>query len=92
MALRVPRDPLLAGLLRRLGRPLASTSVNRAGQAPLWRIREIVAEFEREVDLVVDAGDLEGRIPSTIVDLSVRPWRLLRPGAVRLPEELFPEQ
>ncbi len=90
VALRVPRDPLLADLLRRLRRPLASTSVNRSGQVPLGRIGEIVAQFEAEVDLIVDAGDLEGRLPSTIADLSVRPWRVVRQGAVRLPDDLFP--
>ncbi len=90
IALRVPRDPLLAGLLRRLNRPLVSTSVNRSGQASLWRIGEIAAEFGAEVDLVVDAGDQEGRMPSTVVDLSTQPWRLVRPGAARLPLDIFP--
>jgi L-threonylcarbamoyladenylate synthase len=89
VALRVPRDPLLIELLERLGRPLLSTSVNRAGRPPLRRIREIVAGFGREVDLIVDAGDLEDRLPSTILDLTVRPYRLVRQGAARLPDELF---
>jgi tRNA A37 threonylcarbamoyladenosine synthetase subunit TsaC/SUA5/YrdC len=39
------------------------------------------------VDLVVDAGDLPGRLPSTIVDLSQRPFRVLRQGALSVPPE-----
>ncbi len=87
VALRVPADPQLRALLERLDRPLYSTSVNRSGQPALWRIAEILEQFEAAVDLVVDAGDLPGRLPSTIVDLSRRPFRVLRQGALSIPPE-----
>jgi L-threonylcarbamoyladenylate synthase len=87
VALRVPADPRLRSLLERLDRPLYSTSVNRSGQPALWRIADILEQFERAVDLVVDAGDLPGRLPSTIVDVSRRPFRVLRQGALELPPE-----
>ena len=87
VALRVPADPRLRALLERLDRPLYSTSVNRSGQPALWRIADIVEQFEAVVDLVVDAGDLPGRLPSTIVDVSQRPFRVLRQGALELPPE-----
>jgi len=91
VALRVPADPLLRGLLERLERPLYSTSVNAGGQPPLWRIQDILQDFEQRVDLVVDAGDLPGRLPSTIVDVTARPFRILRRGALELPPELLAE-
>jgi L-threonylcarbamoyladenylate synthase len=87
VALRVPADSRLRLLLERLGRPLYSTSVNRSGQPALWRSAEILEQFETAVDLVVDAGDLPGRLPSTIVDISRRPFRVLRQGALELPPE-----
>jgi L-threonylcarbamoyladenylate synthase len=87
VALRVPADPGLRSLLERLDRPLYSTSVNRSGQPSLWRIAEILEQFEASVDLVVDAGDLPGRLPSTIVDVSQRPFRILRQGALELPPD-----
>ena len=87
VALRVPADPRLRALLERLDRPLYSTSVNRSGQPALWRIADIVEQFEAVVDLVVDAGDLPGRLPSTIVDVSQRPFRVLRQGALSIPPE-----
>ncbi len=87
VALRVPADPQLRSLLERLDRPLYSTSVNRSGQPALWRIDDILEQFETGVDLVVDAGDLPGRLPSTIVDVSRRPFRILRQGALELPPE-----
>jgi L-threonylcarbamoyladenylate synthase len=87
VALRVPADLRLRALLERLDRPLYSTSVNRSGQPSLWRIADIVEEFEAAVDLVVDAGDLPGRLPSTIVDVSRRPFRILRQGALAIPPD-----
>jgi L-threonylcarbamoyladenylate synthase len=85
VALRVPDDPLLLRLLQDLEAPLFSTSVNRSGEPPLSSIENIAATYEGQVDLVVDGGDLPGRIPSTIVDVTVRPFRVLRQGAVKVP-------
>jgi len=87
VALRVPSDPLLRDLLERLDRPLYSTSVNRSGQPALWRVAEILEQFEAAVDLVVDAGDLPGRQASTIVDVGRHPFQVLRQGSLELPEE-----
>lgn len=89
VALRVPDDRRLVGLMRRLDRPLYSTSVNRSGQPAMWRIEEIVRDFEAAVDIVVDSGDLPSRLPSTILDITCRPFRVLRQGAVRIPDELL---
>jgi L-threonylcarbamoyladenylate synthase len=89
VALRVPDDPLLRELLQELDRPLYSTSVNRSGEPALWRIEDIAAAFESSIDLLVDAGDLEGRLPSTILDLTSSPFRILRQGALQVPQELL---
>ena len=89
VALRIPDDPLLIQLMRRTGRALFSTSVNAAGKPALWRIRDICSSFENRVDLVVAAGDRPEGVPSTIVDITDTPFRLLRRGAVDLPEDLF---
>jgi L-threonylcarbamoyladenylate synthase len=89
VALRIPDDPLLLQLMRRLDRALFSTSVNASGKPALWRIRDICSAFESRVDLVAAAGDRPEGIPSTIVDITETPFRLLRRGAVKLPEDLY---
>ncbi|HVO37892.1 MAG TPA: L-threonylcarbamoyladenylate synthase [Spirochaetia bacterium] len=86
VALRVPDSPFLRRLLAELDRPLYSTSVNRSGEAPVNTMDEIRRGFEKDVDLVLDGGPLSGR-PSTLVDASVRPCRVLRQGALVLPGE-----
>ncbi len=85
VALRVPDSSFLRELLLAVDAPLYSTSVNRSGMPPMNRIAEIRQELESEVDLVIDAGDLLSGVPSTLVDATSRPCRILRQGALVLP-------
>ncbi|MCX7028885.1 MAG: L-threonylcarbamoyladenylate synthase [Spirochaetes bacterium] len=87
LALRIPAAAWLRELIAGLGQPLLSTSANRTGRPSLWRAADIIAEFESEVDLVLDGGDLPDAEPSTIVDASSQPFRILRQGAFRVPAE-----
>ncbi len=89
VALRVPRDPLLLKTLEEVGKPLFSTSVNLCGREAMWRIKDIVRVFRKKVDLILDAGDLPGSASSTILDITSKPFRIVRQGALSLPEELF---
>jgi L-threonylcarbamoyladenylate synthase len=88
-ALRVPDNRFLRDLLLALDRPLYSTSVNRAGSAPLRTVEEMRRELEGGVDAIYDAGDQPAGSPSTLVDVTRRPFSVLRQGAVLLrPEDL----
>jgi len=87
VALRLPDSQFLRSLIEAVGRPLFSTSVNKAGKSPIFAVAAIRREFENEVDLIYDAGDLPPGPPSTLVDLTSRPYRVLRPGALFIPPE-----
>ncbi len=89
VAVRVPSDQSLRGLIARVGAPLYSTSVNRSGMPALGAILEIVREFENSVDLIVDGGDIVGGEPSTLLDITQRPYRILRQGACEVPPALL---
>lgn len=89
VAVRLPDDPFLTGIVRSLGQPIYSTSVNRSGNPPMWRVNEIIREFEAEVDLIVDAGDQPAGRPSTILDVTHRPYRILRQGDFNVPQSLL---
>ena len=89
IAVRVPSDRFLRRLIGRLGAPLYSTSVNRSGQSALGKLSEIVREFEKRVDVIVDGGDILGRAPSTLLDVTQRPFRILREGACKVPPSLL---
>ncbi len=91
-ALRVPKDNQLRQLIKEVDQPLFSTSVNRSQEKALWRIRDIIEQFEHEVDLIVSAGDIVAGKPSTILDITRIPFRLLRQGVLELPDSLFSEK
>jgi L-threonylcarbamoyladenylate synthase len=82
IAVRQPRHAVTLRLLAALGFPVTGTSANRAGRPPLAAAAEVAAEFGEGVELILDAGPCPGGLPSTIVDASRTPPRLVRPGAI----------
>ena len=82
---RIPDHDLCNALLRAFGGPITATSANRGGQKPANAINTILAQLGRSsdlIDLVIDAGELPERVPSTVVDLSSGKAIVLREGAV----------
>ena len=87
VALRIPADEVAQELLTLTG-PLAVSSANRTGQAPAQTAFEAQAQLAESVEVYLEGGfrPLEGSdaLPSTIVDATSRPLRVVREGAVSL--------
>ncbi|MCQ2377972.1 MAG: threonylcarbamoyl-AMP synthase [Victivallaceae bacterium] len=89
-AIRVPERPFLQKLLVRFGGLLYQTSANLSGMPDAPDAQSAAAMLAGEADLVVDGGALPpGAKGSTIVDLTVAPGRIVRQGAVTVPEEFL---
>ena len=84
IGLRCPAHSLLRELLRSTG-PLAVTSANRHGEAPLRTADEVREHFGSGVTAVLDGGRCDGR-PSTVVSLTGTDARCLREGALSFAE------
>ena len=84
---RVPDDKYLIDLIDMCG-PVFSTSVNRSGEPAMHVVESIRREFMNEVDILVDGGVLPESPPSTVLDISSVPYRILRRGACALPDDL----
>jgi L-threonylcarbamoyladenylate synthase len=84
IGLRCPAHQVVSWLCEEVG-PLATTSANLHGRQVLTTSRELAAEFEGRVALVVDGGVLQGP-SSTVVDLTSEAVRCLREGAVSFAE------
>ena len=84
VAVRIPDHPVCLDLVIRVGRPLAVTSANLSGQPTpntAWKVAEQLGEG---LALVLDGGPSSTTQPSTIIDLSKTPPRLLRQGPLSL--------
>ena len=80
VGLRCPDHGVPREVCRRAG-PLATTSANLHGQAPLTTAAEVALTFGDAVGLVLDAGPCVGT-PSTVVDCTGLEPRLLRDGRI----------
>ncbi|MDH7485040.1 MAG: L-threonylcarbamoyladenylate synthase [Anaerolineae bacterium] len=86
VAVRVPDHPVARGLIAALGAPLAATSANRSGQPDPVTAEEVLTQLGGRVDLILDGGPCPGGVPSTVLDLTVSPPAVLRPGPVSAEE------
>ena len=84
VAVRIPNHPVCLELVNRVGRPLAVTSANVSGQDTPPTAQGVADQLGPELPLVLDGGPSPTPIPSTIIDLSVSPPRLLRQGELSL--------
>ncbi len=82
VAVRIPDHPVCLELVERVGRPLAVTSANLSGQPTPRTAQEVAAQLGPNLPLVLDGGPSPSTVPSTIVDLSADPPRVLRVGVI----------
>lgn len=84
LGVRMPAHDGLRALLAHAG-PLTGTSLNRAGEPPCAD-PDAAARFAPDaIDVLVDGGPTAGGAPSTLLDATVSPPRVLREGAFRWP-------
>lgn len=81
IAVRVPDHDFTRELLRRTG-PLAVSSANVHGRDAALRISDAVDQLGESCSVYLDAGEMGGPVPSTIVDLTGPQARVLRAGRI----------
>lgn len=90
VAIRAPAHPVAQELLRQFQGGVVAPSANRFGKVSPTSAADVRSEFEDILDLMIlDGGDCEIGIESTIIDLSSGDRAvLLRPGAIT-PTDIF---
>jgi tRNA threonylcarbamoyl adenosine modification protein (Sua5/YciO/YrdC/YwlC family) len=91
VALRCPKDRLCHALLDFIGGPVVSSSANISGQPTAETAEEVVKIFGNQLDVILDGGPMRDRKPSTLIDVSGPEPRVLRRGAIEIPEEMLAE-
>jgi L-threonylcarbamoyladenylate synthase len=82
IGVRIPDHPIALAILRAVGIPLATTSVNRSGEKPAASGAASRKLFGGQVDWLLDGGVCRVKKPSSVVDMSHYPFTILREGAV----------
>ena len=93
VAMRCPDHPLTREVLRRAGVPVAAPSANLSGKPSTTTAAHCVHDLWGKVEAILDGGPCRVGVESTILDLSVSPPRVLRPGGVTLEQlrSILPE-
>ena len=79
IGIRIPKNKFALNLVRELGKPIITTSVNRHGNAALNNIDEIKKVFNN-IALFKDNSLNNNSLGSTIIDYTVKPEKILRYG------------
>lgn len=82
VGLRMPDNEIALEIIRRCGGALAVTSANPSGEREARTAGEARDSLGDLIDFVVDGGTAPGGVPSTVVDTTVEPLRILRIGAI----------
>lgn len=82
IAIRIPDCTICLALLKSCGFPLISTSANHSGEPPATSAEQVQALFGDQLDLIIDGSETLSTTPSTVVDVTRLPVRVLREGAI----------
>ena len=86
VGVRCPDHPVTLEIIRAAAVPVAAPSGNRSGRPSPTCARHMLEDMEGRIDAIVDGGPCGVGVESTIIDLTVTPPRLLRPGGLPLEE------
>ena len=82
IGVRIPEHTAASALVNALYNPITGTSANFSGHAGCSQISDLDPLIADELDLILDAGPLEGGIGSTVIDVTGNGPKILRQGAI----------
>lgn len=87
VGLRWPSHPFIQAVIRACGFPLAAPSANRSTSLSPTNAEHVRKSLGRRIKLIIDGGQSQVGIESTVVDVTIDPAQVLRPGMI-IPETI----
>ncbi len=82
VAIRIPCHPIARQLIKASGVPISAPSANISGKPSPTLARHVIADLLGKVDVIIDGGACKIGVESTVIDMTVEPPVLLRPGDI----------
>lgn len=82
IAIRMPNHNVALALLRESRCPIAAPSANLAGKPSPTTAKHVLDDLDGRIDAVLDAGPTPIGVESTVLDLTIMPPQILRPGGI----------
>jgi L-threonylcarbamoyladenylate synthase len=80
VAIRMPNHPVALALIRQSGCPIAAPSANLSGKPSPTNAKHVYDDLNGRINAILDGGAARVGVESTVLDLSVEPPMVLRPG------------
>ncbi len=84
VGMRCPAHPVARSVIQAAEVPIAAPSANASGRPSPTTAAHVLEDLDGKIDAVLDGGPCTVGVESTIVDVTVSPPRLLRPGGITL--------
>ncbi len=82
IAVRIPNNENVLSIIREMKCPLVGTSANISGTKGSRNVKNIDKKLLKNVDIVIDGGEIESKSVSTVLDISRFHYVVLREGAI----------
>lgn len=82
VAIRMPVHPVAMAMIRESGLPIAAPSANTSGKPSPTCAKHVIDDLAGKVDVIIDAGNADIGLESTVLDTTVQPPAILRPGGI----------
>ncbi len=82
VAIRIPENEIARTLIEKAGVPVAAPSANISGKPSPTRASHVKDDLDGKVSFIIDGGKCRVGLESTVIDLTVTPPAILRPGGV----------
>lgn len=82
VGVRMPSNKIAHDLIKESGVPIAAPSANISGRPSGTNIKDIINELENRVDYVIDGGETDIGLESTVVRVVDNEVKILRPGKI----------
>lgn len=80
VAIRMPKDEIARKFIEICKTPLAAPSANLSGSPSPTNALDVLEDMEGRIPAIIDGGSCDIGIESTVLDVSQRPFKILRPG------------
>ncbi|WP_134683409.1 L-threonylcarbamoyladenylate synthase [Brevibacillus migulae] len=82
VGVRMPDHPLALALIRAARVPIAAPSANRSGRPSPTMAEHVRQDLDGRIAAILDGGETGVGVESTVLDLTVSPPMILRPGGI----------
>ena len=86
VAVRMPKSDYARAIIESCGLPLAAPSANLSGSPSPTNAKYVFDDMNGRIPLIIDGGNCEIGVESTVISFAEEPPRLLRPGGITLEE------